>query len=204
MMMMGLGGWGRRVAVLAFASLVGACARASAVSNKATDYAYEPKRMFVRENFIPARNLRINQFDQRLIAGLGACGVAVETGPLPVRAGNGLEINDAADEAALRTASEEIQRFGADAVLTVIEARATQRALSGQLVTAEFGLSLYDVASKKTVWKAKIDLRAGMDGAMVQYGNSAHAVADAIVERLSQDGILRSCSASSKGAAPPA
>jgi type IV secretory pathway TrbD component len=128
----------------------------------------------------------------------------VQTGPLPVRPGNALDINDAADEEALRTASEEIRRFGADATLTVIEASAQQRIVSKQMISAEFGLSLYDVASKKTVWKARINLSAGTDGGMIKYSNSAHAVADAIVARLSQDGILRSCPAASKSAAPPA
>jgi len=50
------------------------------------------------------------------------------------------------------------------------------------------------VPSNRTVWKAKVDLSAGIAGdSLIKYGDTARALADGIVSRLSQDGILRSC-----------
>jgi hypothetical protein len=193
--------WMRRGAVLALVALTAACATTKTASNKAASYAGEPKRILVFEAFIKSRYLEPSDFDARLVQSLAACGVAAETRIVPVKPATSLTLDD--DEEQHRSAAaDQMKRFGPDTTLTVLEIAAVQRVFSERVSKAQFMVSLRDVATRKTVWKAQINLSGGFSNSVAN--NLGHAVADAVAARLSQDGILRGCPASVTNAAPPA
>jgi hypothetical protein len=182
--------WVRRGVLVAAVALVAACASTRTVSNKSVSYAGEPRRVLVFEAFIKSRYLEPADFDARLIQSLSACGVAAEARLVPVRSANSLALDDDEDQNR-REAAEQIKRFAPDTTLSVVETSARQRVFSERVERAHFALALRDVATKKTVWKAQIDLSGGFSNSIGN--NLGHAVADAVIARLSEDGILKSC-----------
>jgi hypothetical protein len=183
------------------AGLVGGCTATTYVaSTKETSYQGEPKRLFVFERLVESPNLAANMVDHRLRQALTTCGLVVESRVLlPPLPGEDLAIDDAAEAEHRRAAADQIARFKPDSQLTVAEIRGTWRQPSHYMVRATYRLTLYDTIAKKTIWKASIDLAAARADS-----DSEGALAQAVVDRLSQDGILHACPPSPKSAAPPA
>jgi hypothetical protein len=79
-------------------------------------------------------------------------------------------------------------------VLTIAQSAQRERGLN--VTQASYRLSLYDVATRKTVWKARITLTVGAGW----QGNET--LANAVANQLADDGILRGCPPLKRAASP--
>jgi hypothetical protein len=178
--------WGT---VLSLAALAGGCT--SVESNKAATYDTQPRRLLVLESLGSFPNMRNIDVTSRLVAALSRCDTILEIHPAAAVATRAA-IDEAPEEAILRSQAETVERFQPDAVLHVIQARGAVQAANGALQRGTYALSLYDVPSKKTVWKASIDLR--LQGGLINVADDPAAnLSKAIVARLSEDNILAGC-----------
>jgi hypothetical protein len=148
-------------------------------------YAGGPQRLFVIETLGGGYNLPASGLEGRLREILVSCGTTPEILTLPARERNTLALDEDDDSPYRDAASARIRAFQPDTVLTIAQSSQRERGLN--VTQANYRLSLFDVASKKTVWKARIALRVGAGW----QGNEA--LANAVVNQLADDGILRGC-----------
>jgi hypothetical protein len=187
------------ITALLLSSLVGACGTAHVDSTKAASYQGAPQRLFVLETLQSYPVLQAGTIDQRLLAALRACGIAVES-YLISPSGTAPVTEEARLEEAERLTGAQLRQFKPDSLLQLTEAGSTQLALSRGLIRVIYDLSLFDAASRKTVWRARLNLSAG--GLGVGF-DAAGSVAAGVVKRLSEDGILHDCSQGANVSAPP-
>jgi hypothetical protein len=177
-----------RLCALVLAGLAAGCAEpAQIASNKAPDYAGDPKRLSVLESMgPPLDDTYFASFQTRLQNAVHDCGVEADFIVRPP-AGSSLALDD---KQALerRAEAQRIQQFRPEAVLSVVATsyQSTVRPRIVQQVT--YQLELLDMKSRKAVWKAEVVMRPGA-------GDTGARLASDITARLATDGILRRCPA---------
>jgi hypothetical protein len=154
-------------------------------SNKAPEYAREPRKMFVVSAM--GDELGANgtaTFNAALTHALSQCGVAAE---VFVRSPVALD-NKAEQELA--------KSFGPDTVLTLAPTNKTLDARNGAVLAVAYGVTLLD-APNRAVWKAE----ARIDLKYQARDRAGEILAANLMGQLKQDGILR-CGAASATTAP--
>jgi hypothetical protein len=155
-------------------------------STKTPNVVTEPKRLLVVKAMRGGPNLRTADFERWFAAALGTCGAVMESRSTPLPRIAPVTLDDGA-------AADQIQRFQPDALLTVAGLRQTYRRFSGSVIDATYAMSLSDMASRKELWSAEIKVVIGdRDG--------GKTLADLLIGRLREDGILGSCAGVSDAA----
>jgi hypothetical protein len=130
-------------------------------------------------------------FEHQLIAAIEACGTAVETFQATPRPLTSLNLDHSEEAVESQAAGERIRQFRPDTILSLYQIRPDIDSADSPIALvfrATYRLSLQDVVSEKTVWQSQISLATGNNEAVPTLVHS-------IVDRLSADGILRSCPA---------
>lgn len=183
--------------LLALSVLAGCTAATHIDTSKAANYVSEPKRLFVAISVTHGFSKKEESFEQILARSLMGCGAAVEVTTRAAPPANSLALDGNKTEAAQQQAEIlRIRQFKADTLLTMAETSATQ---NNGLVRIEYLLELTDLSSKRSVWKARVNLsRPGAYDAL-------QVLANDIVGRMAQDGIFHTCSQSAvhNAEAPP-
>ena len=169
----------RRVAIVALSLVLWACAPATRVqSNKAQDYANEPKRVFVLTDVGSDFGDEYAQAFQERLTGIAKdCGAVLEVSRV-----SSLELDNSA-----RTTR--MNEFKPDVVLSIFRAGGTRNQYG--LFHVIYDARLQDVESKKLVWRANFSFHRG--GGLIPIADRGRALAVDITNRMKQDGIVRSC-----------
>ncbi len=101
-----------------------------------------------------------------------------------------VKIDDEEQAAKVRARQAHVARFKPDSVLELTEVRETT---NRSIASALFTLTLYETAGGAPVWKAAVALRLTGLLTGLREENPAGELSQAIVTRLSEDGILKSC-----------
>jgi hypothetical protein len=154
------------------------------MSNRDPTFTQEPKRIFMLAEFGNdfGRNFA-DAFRERLTQLVNACGTE-----LHIEQVSTVEIDDG-------RRAQQIKTFAADVLLSM---RNTKASLYRRVVmTVDYDVDLYDIASNKTVWKATIAFDKGDELVWEVSGRTyvGEALARDLVGQLKKDGILRSCPA---------
>jgi hypothetical protein len=169
--------------------LAGGCAPATTVAtNKAADYTGHPKMLFVAMVFDPAHGINVlfQSFQARLEAGLQDCGVTTHFFAVLPTGRDPLQLDTSADPqvAALQA---EITRFRPDTFMTVQVT--TYRVQVESVTQFDYFFQLSEAASRKPVWKA----RGTLTRRLSTLSEAGSGLAQDIVTRLLQDGVLAAC-----------
>ncbi len=159
-------------------ALLAACApQTRIVTNKASDFTREPKRIFVLSDIGDEMGKGFGVGFQRKIAALfQRCGIDTESVYL-----SALELDES-------IYAKKIEAYRPDSLLAIRRAGGTKDP-NGVIVQANFDVRLTDVQSTKVVWRANINTRGGF-GMAVTVGE---ALALELANKLKEDQILRSC-----------
>jgi hypothetical protein len=146
-------------------------------SNTASDLRQPPKRIFVIAE-IGSRlgATKIFDFASTFSTALQVCGVDVR-----VFNRSTPNVNDDDQNAAVR-------KFRPDAILTVVETGYSTTA--SILTNTQYDLKLFDLISKKTIWRANVNLTIG-EGSNRE--SAAEVLANDVVNRFKKDGLVTSC-----------
>ena len=186
-----------------FSLLDGGCAPATTIAtNRAADYSGHPKMLFVTMVFDPAHgiNLLFDSFQASFEAALQDCGVTSRFFSLLPTGRDPLQLETPADPqvAALQA---EIARFRPDTIMAVQVT--TYRVQVDSVTQFDYFFQLTDATSRKPVWKARGTLTRRLSTA----SDAGAGLAQDIVTRLLQDGVLAACKVAAAGpilAPPPA
>lgn len=193
----------RRTAVGFSLGVLAGCSHSEPYIQAATapDYTASPKRVSIAaamdaEFIVRAMGHRAydrysTAFRATLLDGLGGCGVATDFYALPATTATNpsLPSNDA--EIARRHAH--LEQFGPDSILVI--SVADGRAV-GNMVFVKYKFDLVDMAGKRSVWKALVDYQQNIDFSLLRSDDAGGGeLARDVVDRMSTDGILRSCPA---------
>lgn len=171
--------------------VLSACAPPSAtVDTEKTAAGYDgiPKRMFVSARLDRGVEPDITQdFIATMQADLARCGVTAD-----------IYVPDAVELDAAARIREQVRRLQPDTLLSV---RETVREISGldSSVGGRYLAVLTDLHTRREVWLASVQLEMGNPLAGRHGGGIVFA--DALVQHMSQSGVLRSCPAPT-GSAP--
>jgi hypothetical protein len=169
----------RPLSALSLLCLVVGCASTTDIkTNKAKDYATEPKRIFVTPAF---GNEFYDQlrFNSTFLKAISDCGAVAEIVPV-----NPLALDDKKQAAA-------IQKFNPDAIMSIagagFQTKTTGSGFLGSTTVSQinYNIELFDVASKRTVWKATVILKP--------HQKPGDAFAIDLTNRMKADGIFQSC-----------
>jgi hypothetical protein len=167
----------RFVATAALCLLACCVALSHVESNKAPEYAGQPKRIDVIETVglgLPAEQL--NDFNLSFGRSMSACQVGIAIVTMP---------QDIANAPSLTAAF--VAAHKADAILTI---GTTMTGMSGgQLAFAQYLLSLTDVPSGKPVWKAVINIRNILD----DKSHLGQTLATAVIQQMQKDQLVANC-----------
>ncbi len=178
-------GGASRLALLAIClstALLSACAAPTKiVSNKATNYTAEPKRIFVLTNIGPDFGQDFSDsFQGKLAALVRGCGAVVEVSRI-----SSLELDESVHAARMT-------KFRPDTLMTLRRSGGTRNEF-GLLLDARYDAKLIDVRSNKTVWRAEAVFNRG--GTAIPLSHRGEAFAVDLTNKLKEDGIFRSCEA---------
>jgi hypothetical protein len=150
-------------------------------TNKAPEYAKQPKRLFVFETTDPRLVESSASFQSTMTKLLGNCGVAMDYASQMSEPS--LAFADRSEAANQRKA--QITQFRPDAVLAVTFTRILWR--GSRTISVDYLFELTDLSNRKPVWKVTVKgFSVGTD------------LATRIVGRLTEEGILpQSCQPSS-------
>jgi hypothetical protein len=177
--------------------LVAGCnATTSIETNKAADYNGSPQRLFVEEAFAPQASALRTPFQDRFDTVLRDCGVTPTFFLHVIQPAASLQLNPPGDPQ-ITAMREAVARAGPDTLLSVAE---TAYATQGSSVRrVDFQLALTDVATRRQVWKARVSLGMGNSPDYV----AGWDLANDVIKRLRDDGILRFCGQGGSAQAEP-
>lgn len=186
------------IAVLLAGVAAGCSNRTRINSSPVSGYGGDPKRLLVVANIAnSASNLRAAGVQEQIAASLERCGTTVSAITIPARETAPSPAGAQARDAAI---VERLRSFQAEAILTLTQVDQTMRVRTdGRDAVAShatYTAWLEDVASGTRIWRGTISLP------VTSRWQGGKPLAEALVERLAADGILRGCSA--KRAAGPA
>lgn len=165
-------------AVLGLALAVAGCARVNVESKKRADYDKKLDRTLMVFNSFDRFSKDYRQLlHDRTKAEFGKRGVIVEFGT----ASEGLALDDD------RSFEAQAKEFNASSVLIVHPVGGTVDAV-GSILAANLDAQLYDLASRKRVWRAKIGYTAG--GSLNSDSDRVDKLVNGITSALTSDGLL--------------
>lgn len=177
-----------RGAVVGLIGLISGCEPPQAVitTNKDQDFTREPKRLVVI-NVMGEGGKYTDTYEANFARRIKGCGVTLDAIDRPPQTPNGN--TPANSDRGAET--QRIRQFGPDTILSVTERGYRTRPMAVRVadmtnVEITYALELTDRQSRKPVWKAQIVLNAS-------FGDPGEALANAIVAKLTEDKILRSC-----------
>ena len=168
---------GRAMAAALLAASAIGCASASATSNKSTEYTKKLERTLIVFPMDAKLKPYEQLFHQRLVEELQKRGV---TSTFAKLAGD-LDLEE--------TSPLEKQAKDFDASTTMVIRRASGVVnSSGAIMSARFDAQVFDLASKKRVWRASIEYKAG--GSLNSDQARVDALVGELVNALANDGLI--------------
>jgi hypothetical protein len=153
------------------------CASASAKSNKSAEYGKKLDRTLIVFPMDEKLKVYEQMFHERLIDELQKRGVASTFAKLT----GSLDLDEASP------IDKQAKDFNASTALFIRRASGVVNS-SGAIVSARFDAQIFELDSKKRVWRASIDYRAG--GSLNTESARVDALVGELVKALANDGLL--------------
>jgi hypothetical protein len=168
------------MAILCTATLA-ACAPSTRItSNRSTDYAGEPRRLFVISQASMDFGKEFGDaFDQGLIAIGKECGATVQVSDMTA-----LELDQ-------KIHLERLKAFGPDAVLMVRRSGGMRNAY-GHVMSLDFDVMLGDPNTNKAVWRANV-YNFARGGGLTSDAARGRTLAVDMTNKMKFDQVWRSC-----------
>jgi hypothetical protein len=159
--------------------LLSACASTSSQTNRDLGYSGHPTRIFIVSNLGKLGDSFSDELQKRMVAGIESCG--------------GQAAFDRVSETELdQTArNNQIKDFKADAVLSM--QLTSWETMDGQITSANIDSKLWDVTTKKAVWRANSKMHMGE---LTPASTKADSLYKELVPKLRADGMIPSCASS--------
>jgi len=173
------------VSTIAFAFVL-ACAHVKVESTKRQDYDKKLDRtLIVFTNLEKFGKDYREMLRERSVAELARRGVAASF----ATSDGALSLDDGPSY------DDQARKFGATTALVVQRVAGTIEMNTGQLLNAEFDAQLFDYASRKRVWRARIRYASG--GSLASDSDRVDKMVSAIADALTKDGLLAAAPATS-------
>jgi hypothetical protein len=161
--------------VLVMSLVLAACATTKTQTNRDLNYQGHPSRIYVVAGVAKLGDSFTDELQKRMVDGIQGCG-----GQAAFERVSGLELDPTARNA-------RVQQFKPDIVLSI---EITSWETYQSAITANIDSRVWDVASKKWVWRAATKLNAG---GLTPASTRAESLSTDLLSKLRSDGMIPTC-----------
>ncbi len=167
----------RYLVTVALFGLSTSCANTQTVTNRDLEYTGHPTRIYITSNLGKLGDSFAEELQKRMVADIESCG------------GHVVFDRVGATELDQDRRRQQIQEFKADVVLTM--ELANWETMQGSVVGASVDSRVWDVSTKKVVWRGNSTIRTGT---ITPASTKAESLYKDLMPRLRADRMIPSCS----------